>query len=159
VRRLVVLASMMLLATSAQSSGVMAQQSGVMGTWLTQSGVAQVKIAPCADPKTGAICGTVVGLINPKGPNGNVVAPETVTDYRNPDPALRSRKMLGMPLIWGFKTGSDANTFEDGKIYNGENGKIYSANISLQPDGKLRLRGYVGSPMFGETQVWTRISQ
>jgi uncharacterized protein (DUF2147 family) len=146
VRRLVVLASMMLLATSAQSSGVMAQQSGVMGTWLTQSGVAQVKIAPCADPKTGAICGTVV-------------APETVTDYRNPDPALRSRKMLGMPLIWGFKTGSDANTFEDGKIYNGENGKIYSANISLQPDGKLRLRGYVGSPMFGETQVWTRISQ
>jgi len=156
---LVVLASMMLLATSAQSSGVMAQQSGVMGTWLTQSGVAQVKIAPCADPKTGAICGTVVGLINPKGPNGNVVAPETVTDYRNPDPALRSRKMLGMPLIWGFKAGSDANTFEDGKIYNGENGKIYSANISLQPDGKLRLRGYVGSPMFGETQVWTRISQ
>ena len=158
-RRLVVLASMMLLATSAQSSVVMAQQSGVMGTWLTQSGVAQVKIAPCADPKTGAICGTIVGLINPKGPNGNVVAPETVTDYRNPDPALRSRKMLGMPLIWGFKTGSDANTFEDGKIYNGENGKIYSANISLQPDGKLRLRGYVGSPMFGETQVWTRISQ
>ena len=158
-RRLVVLASMMLLATSAQTSGVMAQQSGVMGTWLTQSGVAEVKIAPCADPKTGAICGTVVGLINPKGPNGNVVAPETVTDYRNPDPALRSRKMLGMPLIWGFKTGSDANTFEDGKIYNGENGKIYSANISLQPDGKLRLRGYVGSPMFGETQVWTRISQ
>ena len=158
-RRLVVLASMMLLATSAQSSGVMAQQSGVMGTWLTQSGVAQVKIAPCADPKTGAVCGTIVGLINPKGPNGNVVAPETVTDYRNPDPALRSRKMLGMPLIWGFKTGSDANTFEDGKVYNGENGKIYSANISLQPDGKLRLRGYVGSPMFGETQVWTRISQ
>ena len=158
-RRLVVLASVMLLATSAQTSGVMAQQSGVMGTWLTQSGVAQVKIAPCADPKTGALCGTIVGLINPKGPNGNVVAPETVTDYRNPDPALRSRKMLGMPLIWGFKTGSDANTFEDGKIYNGENGKIYSANISLQPDGKLRLRGYVGSPMFGETQVWTRISQ
>jgi len=156
---LVVLASMMLLATSAQSSVVMAQHSGVMGTWLTQSGVAQVKIAPCADPKTGALCGTIVGLINPKGPNGNVVAPETVTDYRNPDPALRSRKMLGMPLIWGFKTGSDPNTFEDGKIYNGENGKIYSANISLQPDGKLRLRGYVGSPMFGETQVWTRISQ
>lgn len=158
-RRLVVLALVMLLATSAQSSVVMAQQSGVMGTWLTQSGVAQVKIAPCGDPKAGALCGTIVGLINPKGPNGNVVAPETVTDYRNPDPALRSRKMLGMPLIWGFKTGSDPNAFEDGKIYNGENGKTYSANISLQPDGKLRLRGYVGSPMFGETQVWTRISQ
>ena len=153
-RRLIALASMILFATSAS-----AQPSKVMGTWLTQSGVAQVKIAPCADPKAGALCGTVVGLINPKGPNGQVVAPETVTDYRNPDPALRSRRMIGMPLIWGFKATSDPNAFEDGKIYNGENGKTYSANIGLQADGKLRLRGYVGSPMFGETQVWTRISQ
>ena len=153
-RRLIVLALMILFATSAS-----AQPSKVMGTWLTQSGVARVKISPCADPKIGALCGTVVGLINPKGPNGQVVAPETVTDYRNPDPALRSRKMIGMPLIWGFKATSDPNAFEDGKIYNGENGKTYSANIGLQADGKLRLRGYVGSPMFGETQVWTRISQ
>ncbi len=46
-----------------------------------------------------------------------------------------------------------------GQIYNGENGKIYNANISVQPDGKLRLRGYVGTPLFGETQVWTRVNQ
>lgn len=153
-RRLVVLASMVLVATSAQ-----AQTSRVMGTWLTQSGKAHVRIAPCADPKAGALCGTVVALIDPKGPNGQAVSPETVTDSHNPDPALRSRKMIGLPLIWGFKTTSDPNSFEDGKIYNGENGKTYSANISLQPDGKLRLRGFVGSPMFGETQLWTRIGQ
>ena len=105
------------------------------------------------------MCGIVVALINPKGPDGKVVAPEAATDYRNENPALRSRKVIGMPLIWGFKATSDPNTFEDGQIYNGENGKTYSANISLQPDGKLRLRGYVGSPMFGETQLWTRVSQ
>ena len=46
-----------------------------------------------------------------------------------------------MPLIWGFKKTNEPNTFEDGKVYNGEDGKTYSANISLQPDGKLRLRG------------------
>ena len=66
---------------------------------------------------------------------------------------------IGMPLIWGFKATSDPGTFESGQIYNGENGKTYSANISLQADGKLRLRGYVGSPMLGETQLWTRVSQ
>ena len=87
-----------------------------------------------------------------------MVAPEVATDYHNADPALRSRKVLGMPLIWGFKKTSDPNAFEDGQIYNGENGKTYNANISLQPDGKLRLRGYVGSPMFGETQIWTRVN-
>jgi uncharacterized protein (DUF2147 family) len=153
-RLLFVLVSTMLFAVEAS-----AQQSGVMGTWLTQSGVARVKIAPCADVKNGPVCGTIVGLINPKGPDGKVVAPDVATDYRNENAALRSRKVIGMPLIWGFKPTSDANAFEGGQIYNGENGKTYTANLSLQPDGKLRLRGYVGSPLFGETQVWTRISQ
>jgi len=153
-RQLVVLASTILIAASAS-----AQQSGVMGTWLTQSGVAQVKIEPCADPKNGPVCGRIVGLINPKGPDGQVVAPEAANDYRNENAALRNRKVIGVTLIWGFKPASDPNTFEGGQIYNGENGKTYTANMSLQPDGKLRLRGYVGTPMFGETQLWTRISQ
>jgi uncharacterized protein (DUF2147 family) len=152
-RKLVVVALLGVLASTAA-----AQSPSVMGTWLTASGVAQVRIGPCPDPATGAICGTVVGLINPKGPDGNAVAPDMATDYRNPDPALRTRKVIGMPLIWGFKKTSDPNAFEDGHIYNGENGKTYNANISLQPDGKLRLRGYVGTPMFGETQLWTRVN-
>ena len=141
----------------ALSAPAQAQQS-VMGTWLTQSGVAHVRITPCQNPAQGPICGTIVALVNPKGPDGQVVAPETATDYRNADAALRGRKVLGMPLIWGFKTTAAPNTFEDGQIYNGENGKTYNANVSLQPDGKLRLRGYIGSPLFGETQLWTRVN-
>ena len=134
-----------------------AQAPSAMGMWLTASGKAQVRIEACADPASGALCGFIAGLIQPKGPDGVVVAPEVATDFRNENPALRGRKVLGMPLIWGFKKTSDPNVFEGGQIYNGENGKIYSANISLQPDGTLRLRGYVGSPMFGETQIWTRV--
>ncbi|CAN5886407.1 DUF2147 domain-containing protein [soil metagenome] len=142
----------------ALASTASAQSPSVMGTWLTASGKAQVRIAPCPDPANGPICGLVVGLIQPKGPDGVVVAPEVATDFRNPDAAVRSRKVIGMPLIWGFKTTSDPNAFEEGQIYNAENGKTYSANISLQPDGKLKLRGYVGSPMFGESQIWTRLN-
>jgi uncharacterized protein (DUF2147 family) len=154
VRRLIVLASMILFATSAW-----AQQPGVMGTWLTEAGTAQIKVEPCADAKSGPICGRIVGLINPKGPDGKVVAPDTVVDSKNENASLRSREMIGIPLFWGFKPTTDPNAFEGGQIYNGEDGKIYTANIGLQPDGKLRLRGYVGSPMFGKTQLWTRIIQ
>lgn len=152
-KKVVLAAALAMLASSASA------QQGVTGTWLTASGVAQVKIGPCPDAAGGPICGFVVGLINPKGPDGKVVSPDVATDFRNENPALRSRKVVGMPLIWGFKATSDPNAFDGGQIYNGENGKIYSANISLQPDGKLRLRGYVGTPMFGETQVWTRVNQ
>ena len=52
-----------------------------------------------------------------------------------------------MPLLWGFQRTSDPNAFDGGHIYNGENGKVYTANISLQSDGTLRLRGYVGSDL------------
>jgi len=144
--------------SGALASTASAQSPSVMGTWLTASGIAQVRIGPCPDAANGPICGLVVGLINPKGPDGNAVAPDMATDYRNADPALRTRKVIGMPLIWGFKKTSDPNAFEDGHVYNGENGKTYNANISLQPDGKLRLRGYVGTPMLGETQLWTRVN-
>jgi uncharacterized protein (DUF2147 family) len=152
-RKLVLVALLGALASTAS-----AQSPSVMGTWLTASGIAQVRIGPCPDAANGPICGLVVGLINPKGPDGNAVAPDMATDYRNAEPALRTRKVIGMPLIWGFKKTADPNAFEDGHVYNGENGKTYNANISLQPDGKLRLRGYVGTPMFGETQLWTRVN-
>jgi uncharacterized protein (DUF2147 family) len=151
-KKLFLVAALAVLASTAS-----AQDSKVLGTWLTASGVAQVRIGPCSDAASGPICGFVVGLINPKGPDGKVVAPEVATDYRNADPKLRDRKVIGIPLIWGFKKTSDPNAFESGQIYNGENGKIYSANISIEPDGRLRLRGYSGSPMFGETQYWTRV--
>ena len=141
----------------AASASAASAQSSVMGTWLSASGVAQIKLEPCPNPAQGPLCGFIVGLINPKGPDGQAVAPDAATDYRNPDPALRGRKVIGMPLLWGFQKTSDPNTFEGGSIYNGENGKTYTANVSLQPDGTLRLRGYVGVPMFGETQVWTRV--
>jgi uncharacterized protein (DUF2147 family) len=151
-KTLVLAAALGLLASTASA------QQGVQGTWLSASGVAQIKIGPCPDAANGPICGFVVGLIKPKGPDNKVVAPDAAVDYRNENPALRGRKVIGMPLIWGFKATSDPNVFDGGQIYNGENGKIYSANISLQPDGKLRLRGYVGTPMFGETQLWTRVN-
>jgi uncharacterized protein (DUF2147 family) len=153
-RKLVVVALLTLLGAPAS-----AQTASVMGVWLTASGVAQVRIGPCDSPANGPVCGVIVGLINPKGPNGQVVAPDMATDFRNPDPNLRGRKVIGMALIWGFKKTADPTVFEEGHIYNVENGKVYTANISLQPDRTLRLRGYVGSPMFGETQIWTRVNQ
>ena len=44
-----------------------------------------------------------------------------------------------------------------GAIYSAEDGKAYKANLSLQADGTLRLRGYVGAPILGKTQIWTRV--
>ena len=78
-----------------------------MGAWLTATKVGAIRIAPCADPARGPVCGTIVKLIDPKGPDGVVVAPEVATDYRHADRKLRSRKVTGMVLLYGFINTTD----------------------------------------------------
>lgn len=134
-----------------------AQAPSVMGVWLSASKVAEIEIAPCADAARGPICGTVVKLHDPKGPDGNPIAPELATDANNVEPGLRGRKVIGIMLLSDFKTGATPNSYVEGTIYNGENGKTYRANVSLEADGTLKVRGYIGRSFMGETQIWTRV--
>ncbi|MCX7363603.1 MAG: DUF2147 domain-containing protein [Alphaproteobacteria bacterium] len=145
------------LLAALSASTASAQVPSIMGIWLVESGKAHVQIAPCADPGRGPVCGTIVALINPKGADGKPVEPAIANDFRNPDTNLRDRKVIGQVMSYDFKKASEPNTFEGGTIYSAETGKSFKANISLQADGTLRLRGYIGTPMFGETQIWTRV--
>ncbi|MGJ7583625.1 DUF2147 domain-containing protein, partial [Variovorax sp. RHLX14] len=81
--------------------------------------------------------------------------------------AADGRPALGMTLLKDF-TPVDATdpsrppTEWAGQIYNRENGKTYSCNMSVStagnPAGELLLRAYVGLPLFGKTQRWVRAS-
>jgi uncharacterized protein (DUF2147 family) len=134
-----------------------ARAADVYGVWLTQSKAAHVEVYRCPDASRGPVCGRVVRLLDPKGADGKPVKPENAVDHRNPDPGLRRRKVLQMVFLYDFKPTTTANSFEEGAIYSAEDGKTYKANLSLQADGTLRLRGYVGAPILGKTQIWTRL--
>jgi uncharacterized protein (DUF2147 family) len=134
-----------------------AMAADVYGVWLTESKSAHVEVYKCPDATRGPVCGRIVQLLNPKGADGKPVKPEEAVDHRNPDASLRTRKVLQMVFLYDFKATSTANSFEEGAIYSAEDGKTYKANLSLQTDGTLRLRGYVGAPILGKTQIWTRI--
>ncbi|MGE0421386.1 MAG: DUF2147 domain-containing protein [Reyranellaceae bacterium] len=129
----------------------------VYGVWLTAAKTAHVEIYKCPDASRGPVCGRIVRLLAPKGADGKPVTPEEAVDHRNPDPQLRTRKVLQMVFLYDFKATSTPDSFEEGVIYSAEDGKTYKANLSLQADGTLRLRGYVGVPVLGKTQIWTRV--
>ncbi|HEV2171074.1 MAG TPA: DUF2147 domain-containing protein, partial [Candidatus Binatus sp.] len=120
-----------------------------IGTWATEKKGAHIEIKDCG----GKLCGTIVWLKNPHDKNG-----QDSIDSKNPEPALRSRKLLGMPLLNGFVQDSDSNVWTGGTIYDPDSGKTYSCKLTMQDDGTMQVRGYVGISLLGQTQIWTRVN-
>ncbi len=75
-------------------------------------------------------------------------AGETRLDDNNPDESQRSRPIVGIDIFNDF-------VFEDeewqGKIYDPESGNTYKSKVRSGEDGQLKIRGYIGLPIFGRT--------
>ncbi len=126
-----------------------AKAGGVIGTWATEEGKSHVEITPCGEK----LCGSVIWLKEPLDEQG-----EPKHDANNPNTALQSRRILGLPLLVNFAAGDEADVWENGSIYNPEDGELYSCTMTLLDSNTLKVRGYVGLPLFGKTQVWTRVN-
>ena len=123
-----------------------AQNPTPVGVWLHENQRIKVEIAPCGDE----LCGKLVWFKRPNDAQGL-----PLVDVLNPDPALRTRPLLGLEILSGFRPAGDG-TWDGGTIYNPDDGETYSALMSIQDDGSVRVRVYVFLSLFGETKIWTR---
>ncbi|HVA55299.1 MAG TPA: DUF2147 domain-containing protein [Gammaproteobacteria bacterium] len=129
------------------------QADAILGVWTTQDGKARVEIVQ----QNGLYLGQIVWLKEPLYPadDDQGMSGKAKVDRMNPDASLKTRPIIGLPLVNGFHyAGADAWT--GGTIYDPESGKTYSCKISLMSDGALRVRGYVGILLFGRTEIWQR---
>jgi uncharacterized protein (DUF2147 family) len=128
------------------NSGNSSSTAGVTGMWLDESKRGGIVIEPCGDK----LCGRLMWMLHPLDDKG-----QPKFDSKNPDPKLRSRSLCGLPLMGGFvKDGP--NEWDDGWIYNSEDGNTYDSKFQLLPDGTLKLRGFLGISLLGQSQIWTR---
>jgi len=66
------------------------------------------------------------------------------------------RPLLGLAIVHGLhRTGE--RTWEDGKIYNPDDGVVCNSVMTIHADGTLRVRACVLVPLLGKTLVWTRV--
>ncbi len=133
-----------LLSTSALAP---AHAADPLGTWSTQGAKAQVRIVNCS----GGLCGAIVALSEP-----NDAAGKPKADINNEDKGKRSRPIIGVQILLGMKPGG-ANRW-DGQVYNAEDGKTYSGNITLQNANTLQLQGCALGGMICRSQTWTRVN-
>ena len=99
----------------------------------------------------GVFSGKVEKIIDPDAPKDATC--KDCSDERKDKP------VLGMTIIRNVKASADdKDTFEGGDILDPNNGKVYKVKLKLVEGGsKLDVRGYIGAPILGRTQTWTRV--
>jgi len=127
----------------------MAQENSPVGLWKTiddSSGkpTALIRITE----QQGELQGKIEKLF--RGPNEEQ-NPKCVqcTDARKDQP------IVGMTIVSGLKKTGDEYT--GGEILDPKNGKVYKSKLTVRDGGKkVEVRGFIGMPMFGRSQVWLR---
>jgi uncharacterized protein (DUF2147 family) len=118
-----------------------AQVSSILGDWGEPTG-SIVRIERCSTD----ICLQLIDL-SPSAPIS--------TDVHNPDPAQRHRALCGLEIGRQFHF-TDPTHVSGGTLYDPRSGDTYRGAMAVEGD-ILKLRGYIGMPIFGRTEVWRRV--
>lgn len=132
----------------ALTAGAAFAQATPAGTWKTiddntgkQKG--EVKIVD----NGGTFTGKVSKILVPGDENKTCTK---CTDDRKDQP------IQGMTILKDLKANGN-NNWDGGNILDPENGKVYSAKMSLDDSGnKLTVRGFIGISLIGRSQTWIR---
>jgi uncharacterized protein (DUF2147 family) len=120
-----------LLASSVSAAPVANDPSGV---WLTAGGRGVVAIAQCGN----ALCGRIVGIHR---------------DPAEPMPTdVNGRPQCGLTIITNEEPDADGTWL--GQVTDPRDGTTYHAKLWLDGAGDLHLRGFIGVPLLGATEVW-----
>lgn len=101
------------------------------GVWTSQERDVRVRLRDCG----GRICGTLVWLQESRDPKTGLPK----TDRRNPDPAKRTRPLIGIQVVHDFVP-TRARKWS-GKIYNADDGRTYRAHLTVLDRRTIRLEG------------------
>lgn len=130
-----------LLLGVALSAGAAFAQPGPSGTWLMQNRKAEVDIAPCA----GGLCGRISRvMVYPKD--------GARTDIHNGNAALRSRPLVGLPVLLDFRRSGEVWR---GRAYDPKSGGTYATTITQTGPNRLTLKACV--LFICKSQEWTRV--
>lgn len=149
---LLLLAALILPAAAALAADPGAD--AVLGLWATEDEKAHVEVTQ----EGGEYAGKIVWLKEPIYPPDDEqgMAGQEKVDRENPDPKLQKRPIIGLQIVHGFTYAGDG-LWKGGQIYDPDNGKTYKSKMTLQEDGTLFVRGFIGFSLLGRTTVWTRV--
>jgi len=124
-----------------------AQADTPAGLWTTISdGTGKPEALVRIEENNGEFLGTVVKVLDASAPNPLCEKCEG---------ALRNMPVVGMTILRGLRR--NPGGYGNGTILDPDEGRTYSCTATLIDGGRrLEVRGYIGLPLFGRSQVWVR---
>jgi uncharacterized protein (DUF2147 family) len=122
-----------------------APAADVAGVWIDHTGQGAVEIGPCSNlvgnlggnPGSNRVCGRVVWLKNPE------------------HKSVSGKRICGSQVLGDLRK-DGRNLWDAGWIYNPEGEERFSAYLELANADTLRVTGYLGFKLLGETFTWKR---
>ncbi len=126
----------------------------IVGQWLNAKGTAHIDVYK----EGGKYYGKIVWLKEPTYPADDKkgMAGQPKVDRENPDPARRKQPLLDLVILRDFSYSKEGR-WEQGRIYDPENGKDYKCKMTLESPDRLAVRGFIGFSLLGRTETWTRV--
>lgn len=117
----------------------------LLGEWWTENNQGRVRITR---DKDGTYRGTTTCCVHKDDKDNPAI------DVNNPNPKLRARSTVGIVIFWKLKF--DDGEYVDGYVYNPRDGKTYRIEMKVLDRETLKIRGYMGIPLLGQSQIWKR---
>ena len=127
-----------------------AQASRIVGTWYNDEKTSTIEITKGLD---GKYSGKITWLDEPME-NG-----KPKVDDENDDPVLAKRPLMGLTIVENFVYDPKDQQWEEGSIYDPNNGKTYDCFAWFERGNynDLYIKGYVaGIKALGRKTIWTR---
>jgi uncharacterized protein (DUF2147 family) len=138
VRRYFRICPLCLAATLLHIPSTAADAPDIAGLWLTQDHSGVIDIAHCGE----GFCGRIVGMSQTRNDDGSIAVDS------------KGQPMCGLTILTAARPGNSGES--QARITDPDSGKVYDGRLSVDARGRLHLRGYVLTPLLGETQIWTR---
>jgi len=116
----------------------------IIGVWCNETNTVHVEFFQSGNSYSGKI----VWMDKPNDENG-----KPKTDKNNPDSKLRSRSIMGLPIIGNLKYQN--SQWVGGSIYNPSKGLIASCDIEMSDSNTLKVKASKG--LFSTVKTWKRI--
>ncbi|MGL4652424.1 MAG: DUF2147 domain-containing protein [Cetobacterium sp.] len=140
------------------SSLSFSKEEDISGKWITEKAKNGNQIIVEFYKVENRYFGKINELTIPTYEKGHKLEGQIKVDLANSDENLKTRPLVGINFVSEFTYNPEKDRFENGFIYNPENGKTYYCSISFKDSNTIIVKGSLDkSGLIGSKQTWKKI--